>query len=77
MIRRRNVMTEQVLKSLFDFQRFARNQKLDALIRDTESRHVSSLSESELSYVNAAGVPEMMNLQDRGTDHKGDPWNQY
>ena len=48
------------LKDLFDFQRFANNEKLNALIQDTQSRIPSSLSEDELSFVNAAGVPEIM-----------------
>ena len=69
-------MTEHVLKRLFDFQRFARNQRLDALIDETGSRQLSSLSDSELSYVNAAGVPEMMNLRPKGSVDRKDPWNQ-
>lgn len=69
-------MTEQTLKGLFDFHRFARNQRMEALIENTQSRQAVSLSESELAYVNAAGVPEMMSLRDRDPDHKGDPWNQ-
>ncbi len=69
-------MTEKVLKRLFDYQRFARNQRLGALIDETSSRQVSSLSDSELSYVNAAGVPEMMNLRPKGSVDREDPWNQ-
>lgn len=53
-------MTQQVLKALFDFQKFARNTQLDSLIEETQSRMAVSLSEDELAYVNAAGVPEMM-----------------
>ena len=48
------------LKTLFDFQRFANNEKLNALIRDTQSRMPSALTEDELSFVNAAGAPEIM-----------------
>ena len=48
------------LKDLFDFQRFANNEKLNALIQDTLSRLPSSLTEEELSFVSAAGVPEIM-----------------
>lgn len=52
------------LKDLFDFQRFANNEKLNALIQDTQSRLPSSLSEEELSFVNAAGVPEIMGYKE-------------
>ena len=70
-------MTEQVLKRLFDFQRFARNNKLDAIIEDTLSRQNSALSEHELSYVNAAGIPEIMGFTGGDTSSKDDPWNQH
>ena len=68
-------MTEQVLRTVFDFQRFAHNSRLDELIEDTQSRQAISLSESELSYVNAAGVPGMMGLVGGGESDKDDPWN--
>ena len=58
------------LKTLFDFQRFANNPKLEKIIRGTESRLPASLSEDELSFVNAAGVPEMMEYK------REDPWEQ-
>ena len=48
------------LKTLFDFQRFANNETLNALIRDTQSRMPSALTEDELSFVNAAGAPKIM-----------------
>ena len=67
-------MTEQVLKTLFDFQRFSRNARLDALIRETSSRQTAALSERELGYVNAAGVPEMMGMHIEGKSDKDDPW---
>lgn len=70
-------MTEQVLKRLFDFQKFSRNSRLEALIRDTDSRQATALSESELSFVNAAGVPEMMGLQSRKELEKDDTWKQH
>ena len=70
-------MTEHVLRKLFDFQKFALNSKLDALIQDTQSRQAASLSESELAYVNAAGIPEMMGLLNDESPNKDDPWNQH
>ena len=66
-------MTDQVLRGLFDFQKFARNKKLDALIQDTQSRQNSSLSESELAYVNAAGIPEIMGFRVGDPDNKDIP----
>ena len=45
------------LQSLFDYQRFENNERLAAMIADTESRYaVSELSDEDLSLVNAAGV---------------------
>ena len=70
-------MTEQVLKRLFDFQKFAPNKKLEAMIQETQSRQTVSLSESELAYVNAAGVPEMMGLLNEDSSNKDVPWNQH
>ena len=46
---------EKKLKKLFDFQRFAKNEKLEKLIRETESRYAAELSDEDLSGVNAAG----------------------
>lgn len=47
--------TEVTLSKLFDFQRFAGNQKLQAIIDDTESRFSCELSDSDLERVSAAG----------------------
>ena len=69
-------MTEQVLKGLFDFQKFARSSRLDAIIQNTQSRRFRSLSESELAYVNAAGDPGTMCCIGE-TEDKDNPWNQY
>ena len=68
-------MTEQMIKRLFDFHRFSPSNKLEALIQDTDSRQASALSESELTYVNAAGVPEMMGMRAGEESDKDDPWN--
>ncbi len=71
-------MTEQVLRALFDFQKFSGNRKLEAVIQDTQSRQAAALTESELEFVNAAGVPEIMGLQGgEGSDDKDDPWKQH
>lgn len=46
---------DRTLKTLFAFQGFAANKRLDALIRDTESRYSDVLTDDELESVNAAG----------------------
>ncbi len=47
------------LKELFDYQKFGHNPRLDALIRDTESRYSMTLGLDDLELVNAAGSPDM------------------
>lgn len=49
---------EDKLKKLFDYQRFERNERLEKLISETESRYAKDLSDEELTYVNAAGEVE-------------------
>lgn len=46
------------LKSLFEYQKFENNPRLAKLIAETEARYGRVLSEDELFYVNAAGVPD-------------------
>lgn len=46
---------EKKLKKLFDYQRFEKNERLEKLIRETESRYAKELSDDDLSLVNAAG----------------------
>lgn len=50
--------TEAKLLSIFDFQRFEGNKKMQALIDDTESRYAYALSDDDLEWVNAAGEIE-------------------
>ena len=47
--------TEQKLKKLFDLQKFAKNEKLEKLVQEAESRYAAELSDEDLSFVNAAG----------------------
>ncbi len=68
-------MTEQVIKKLFDFQRFADNQSLHSMIDETSSRYGKALTEDELSLVSAAGVPAMMNIRDSDDKSKDSAWN--
>lgn len=58
--------TETKLSSIFDFQRFARNKKLQSLIDDTESRYDYSLTDDDLEWVNAAG--EEIDFKDKKDD---------
>ena len=50
--------TTKKLTALFDYQRFERNKRLQALIDDTERRCLCSLSDDDLEWVNAAGEIE-------------------
>ena len=43
------------LRELFDYQRFAGNKRLAALIERAEGVQSKSLSDDDLEYVNAAG----------------------
>lgn len=55
---------DNVLKRLFDFQRFQRNDRMETLISETESRYGETpkeLSDEELDFVNAAGEVSPMN----------------
>lgn len=46
---------ERILQALFDYQRFADNERLAAVIRETESVPCGPLSDDDLELVNAAG----------------------
>ena len=43
------------LTALFDYQRFERNKRLQALFDNTERRCLCSLSDDDLEWVSAAG----------------------
>ena len=47
--------TETKLSRLFDYQRFAGNKRLQALLDDTEERFSYALSDDDLEWVSAAG----------------------
>lgn len=49
--------TQKKLTALFDYQRFAGNERLQALIADTENRCLNALSDDDLEWVSAAGEP--------------------
>ena len=62
---------ENKLKILFDYQRFEKNEKLEKLINETESRYAAGLSDDDLSFVNAAGEINRGNIKaDPGSGEK-------
>lgn len=50
---------EKKLKALFDFQKFENNAKLDKIIRESEERYGTALSDDELELASAAGEATM------------------
>lgn len=54
---------ENKLKQLFEYQKFAQNERLAKLIAETEARQAAELSDDDLALVAAAGEPAK-----RGTD---------
>ena len=55
--------TTEKLTALFDYQRFERNKRLQALIEDTENRCMNALSDDDLEWASAAG--EETDLKDK------------
>ena len=59
---------ENVLKGLFDFQKFEGNRALQQLIDSTHSRYAArELDLDEMAFVAAAGVPEQAKGQKDST----------
>jgi len=48
---------ERKLSKLFDYQKFQRNPRLDAMLSEAEGRYEDGLSDAELELVSAAGEP--------------------
>ena len=46
---------ENILKNLFDYQKFENNENLDRIIKDSRDRHSVKLSDDTLYLLNAAG----------------------
>lgn len=46
---------EKKLHSLFEFQRFADNDRIAKMINETNSRYAAELSDDDIALVNAAG----------------------
>lgn len=61
---------ENLLKKLFDFQRFEGNKRMETLISETEKRYGGKgLSDDELDFVNAAG--EMLPVNEKNAGAAG------
>lgn len=52
---------EQKLKKLFDYQKFQKNPRLEAMLSEAEGRYDSGLSDDDLELVSAAGTGFMVN----------------
>lgn len=46
---------EQKLKRLFDYQRFQKNPRLEAMLSEAEGRYDHAVSDDDLELVSAAG----------------------
>lgn len=51
---------EQKLKRLFDYQKFQKNPRLEAMLTEAEGRYQGSLSDDALELVSAAGDDSLM-----------------
>ena len=60
--------TTKKLTALFDYQRFERNKRLQALIEDTENRCMNALSDDDLEWVSAAGEETDLNDKKDGQE---------
>lgn len=57
---------------LFDYQRFANNERLGALIAKTENRYHNAVSDDDLEIVSAAGETA---ISEKRLSNKGDDEN--
>ena len=46
---------DDILKKLFDYQKFENNENLERIIKDSKDRHSVKLSDDRLNLLNAAG----------------------
>lgn len=51
---------EQKLKRMFDYQKFQKNSRLEAMLAEAEGRYEGSLSDDALELVSAAGDSRLM-----------------
>ena len=62
---------EKRLAFLFEFQHFAQNRRLAALIAGAEARFSALLTDDDLEQVSAAGQPDERNLKGEHPDDDG------
>lgn len=63
---------KNIVKNLFDFQKFKANEHLAGLIAETESRYAKELSEDDLEIINAAGDITAVIRSSKKTEGKKD-----
>ncbi len=63
---------KNIVKNLFDFQKFKANKHLAALIAETESRYTKELSEDDIELINAAGDINAVIRSSQKTEGKKD-----
>ena len=59
---------KDILRELFDYQRFAENKRLAALIERTQFLNAESLSDDDLEYVSAAGDADAARIGKKDED---------
>ena len=55
---------ENKLKKLFDYQRFAKNGRVDKMANEADARADAAISDDDLAGVNAAGQIENIRAKD-------------
>lgn len=60
--------TQIKLTALFDYQSFVGNERLQALVADTENRCLNALSDDDLEWVSAAGEPSDLREKKDGNE---------
>lgn len=63
---------EKKLKSMFEFQKFASNPRLEKLIAETEDHYAQALDDDDLWMVNAAGTKDYHIPEEYLKNHKED-----
>ncbi len=61
---------KNIVKNLFDFQKFAANKNLAQMIEKTQLKYSKELSDDDLLFVNAAGDANAVMRASRKTEGK-------
>ncbi len=66
---KKNISSDtQSISRIFDFQRFAQNDRLAKIISDVECHYGAALSDDDLTCVNAAGEIESVMSSNQSSD---------